>query len=261
MKWIVVDDGSTDNTEEVVKPFIEERKIDIRLIKKNNGGKHTALNQGIKIIDTELTIIVDSDDILMPDAINVIEKYYEKYKDNHKIGIWSFQRAHLDGRLFLSLNSQEIVDNYNNFRIKGNRPGDMAEVFRSSVLKEFPFPEFEGERFLAEDIVWIEVGKKYDSVFINKPIYQAEYLEDGLTANDKHMKFLSPFGSMLRGKRLMSPECGLLANIKGAIIYNCYRNEAPVGVVPVCLEVSRREKILLFLTWHLGKAFYFKWHK
>ena len=91
----------------------------------------------------------------------------------------------------------------------------MAEVFRTEVLKKFPFPQFKGERFLSEDIVWIEIGLKYDCVFINQPVYQCEYLEDGLTANDKKMKFASP-GFMMRGKIFNEPRMWIEGKYKGS---------------------------------------------
>ena len=93
-------------------------------------------------------------------------------------------------------------------------------------------------------------------MFINEAIYQCEYLEGGLTANDKPMKFASPRGSKLRGKQLMSRECGMKANIKGAIIYDCYRLEVKGGSN---IELSTREKSLTTCLSILGKIYNNKW--
>ena len=154
-----------------------------------------------------------------------------------------------------------FVESYIEYRIKGNRPGDMAEVFLTKALKEHPFPEFEGEKFVSEDIVWIQIGLKYKFLFVNKPIYQCEYLEDGLTTNDKKMKFASPKGSMLRGKMLMIPQCGWNVNLKGAIIYNCYSLELK-GERPELLKLkSRREKLITYSLFMVGKYFNTKWKK
>lgn len=259
--WMIVDDGSTDNTEEVVKSFCEEKKIPITYIHKDNGGKHTALNVGIKEIDTELTMIVDSDDTLLPNAVSEINKYYRKYKDAERIATWAFLRCNSVGKPIVELDDEEFVENYIKYRIKENRPGDMAEVFRTSVLNDFPFPEYLGEKFISEDVVWIEIGKHYDSVFINKAIYQCEYLEGGLTANDKPMKFSSPKGSMLRGKQLMSKECGLKANIKGAIIYDCYKREIQSVDEQSELRLELYELILTFFVKPYGTYFNRKWKK
>lgn len=256
-EWLIVDDGSTDNTNELVSSFSAD--FPIRYIRKANGGKHTALNTGIKTITTDLTIIVDSDDHLLPDAVQKIEQYYKKYKDRPGIGTLCFLRCYQDGSAVVDLEREEFVDSYIDYRIKENRPGDMAEVFRTAVLQENPFPEFPGERFLSEDVVWIEIGKKYQFAFINQPVYVCEYLEDGLTANDKPMKFASPMGSMLRGKRLMSRECGLKVNIKGAIIYNCYSQVVRRKLPDLLQVVSLRDRLLIWLTKIPSIYFLKKW--
>lgn len=256
-EWLVVDDGSIDDTKKVIENIKNKSTFPVRYIYKENGGKHTALNIGIRTISTELTMIVDSDDILLPDAVSEISRIYKKYKDNQEIGAYSFLRCYSNGKAIVGLEQEEFTTSYIKYRIKENRPGDMAEVFRTEVLKQFPFPEFSGEKFLSEDVVWIQIGLQYKFVFINKPIYQCEYLEGGLTSNDKKIKFASPLGSMMRGKQLMNKECGIVANIKGAIIYNSY------NIVSDCKVRcdNMRQKMLVFLTKPAGMIFRKKWSK
>lgn len=260
-EWMIVDDGSADDTEIVVQRFEELAAFKIHYIKKENGGKHTALNLGIPKITTELTIIVDSDDTLLPNAIAIIEKYYSKYKENKKLGVFSFLREDYQHDILIKSPRDEFVGSYVEERIRGNLPGDMAEVFFTKVLKEFPFPEFQREKFLSEDVVWIPLGMKYSTLFVNKVIYRCEYLADGLTRNDKLHKFASPLGSMMRGKMLMNKECGLKARIKGAIIYNCYKREAKTDI-PECLEFQNIEDIILLkLTYLFGIFYNRKWKR
>lgn len=259
-EWLIVDDGSSDKTREIVQHLQQETIFPIRYIYKNNGGKHTALNVGIKTICSPLTMIVDSDDTLLPNAIQTITEIHAKYKDESSVGAYSFLRCYADGRPVLGLNREEFVDSYIKYRIKENRPGDMAEVFKTHVLQEYPFPEFKEEKFLSEDVVWIQIGFKYKYVFINKSIYQCEYLTDGLSANDKPMKFASPLGSMMRGKMLMSKGCGGKTNIKGAIIYDCYKKKARLcGVSDKRLELDVYQKILCSLMNPISIYFYKKW--
>lgn len=257
--WLIIDDGSTDGTEEIVRNFQHERSFQIQYIKKDNGGKHTALNVGICKCSTPLSIIVDSDDILLPNAVSIVERYYRKYKNNQKIAVYSFLRCYSNGTPIIKIDKDEFVSSYVQYRIKENHPGDMAEVFKSGILKKYPFPVFANEKFLSEDVVWIQMGLKYESVFINKPIYQCEYLPGGLTDNDKKMKFASPLGSMMRGSMLMKKECGIKANIKGAIIYNCYKHELINKPNYGKFNLTIREKILCFIVWPLGKTFNTKW--
>lgn len=258
--WLIVDDGSIDDTEELVQSFIKNADFKIKYLKKQNGGKHSALNIGIKNIETILTIIVDSDDQLLPGATELIEEKYNKYKENKTIGFFTFLKCFSDGKPIVKLDRDEFLANYIKYRIKEERPGDTAEVFYTKVLRDHPFPEFIGERFLSEDIVWIEISKKYDSLYINKVIYECEYLKSGLTNNDKPVKFASPLGSMMRGKQLMSKECGLKMNIKGAIIYNCYKIETDKKISDK-VNLTGIQFFLVAITKPLGKIYYKKWRR
>ena len=259
--WMIVDDGSTDNTREVVSYFAKLTDFPVSYIKKENGGKHTALNVGIGRIETELTFIVDSDDTVLPDGISLIEHYYEKYNGDSGIGVFTFLKTEANKGVVLRMPEHEQVGSYIIERINKNRPGDMAEVFCTKALREFPFPEFPGEKFLSEDVVWIPLGIKYKSVFINEPIYRFEYLKNGLTCNDKKHKFASPFGSMMRGKMLMHKACGWKANIRGAIIYDCYKREKP-QTMPKCLILdSFREKALTMMLNPFGILFRQIWKR
>ena len=259
--WMIVDDGSTDDTFDIVSRLKGHSSFNIIYLQKTNGGKHTALNFGIKEINTELTFIVDSDDTLTEDAVQSILDVHERYKTQDRISSYTFLKGTDTKTPIIPIEKDEFVENYIVYRIKNNRPGDMAEVYKTKYLKQFPFPEFAGEKFISEDVVWIEISKVSDTVYLNKVIYICEYLPDGLTANDKPMKFASPIGSMMRGKQLMSKECGIKANIKGAIIYNVYLQEAikinKRNEIKLCL----REKLLCILTCTLHRYYYKKWHE
>lgn len=261
-EWLVVDDGSRDDTRRLVAAFARQAAFPVRYIHQENGGKHTALNRGIPAVSTELTFIVDSDDTVTPDGMEVIESYYNKYREDASVGVLSFLRCSRQNGVILKMPQDECIGTYVSERVRADRPGDMAEVFRTAALAAFPFPQFAGERFLSEDVVWIPMGLAYKSVFINREIYCFDYLPDGLTRNDKKHKFASPLGSMLRGKMLMKRECGLKANVRGAILYNCYRHAADVAhrAIPeqVVLQTAR-EKMLSFFMWLPGWIFYRKW--
>ena len=262
-EWLVVDDGSKDETEILIKKYIEEKKIDVRYIKKENGGKHTAVNEGVANISSEMTFIVDSDDYLSSDAVETIELYFNKYKDVKKVCGFSFLRSTIKENKTIGeeYGQNEFIDNYISYRVNKNIKGDKAEVYYTSVLKQYPFPVYNGERFLSEDVVWIEMAKKYDTLYINKAIYYCEYLEDGLTTNDKKTKFKSPLGSMHRGKQMMYKKLNFKTRIKGAIIYNCYKQEIKQSVPESLRLTKKKDRILVLLTKVLGKIYNKKWKK
>lgn len=103
-EWLIVDDGSTDNTKEIVESFIESNKLRIRYFCKENGGKHTAVNYGLKYISTKLTVILDSDDTFTNDAVEVIEKTYNENKNEENIcGFTFFKTEKKWGSIWKSL--------------------------------------------------------------------------------------------------------------------------------------------------------------
>jgi len=259
--WQIVDDGSTDCTKSLIKKIQNEAKFPIRYVYKQNGGRHTAINTGVELTETEMVFPVDSDDILSENAVETILEIVTRYKGNKKVGFFAFQRITEQGATMIKLRQEEFIANYIDYRIKGNLPGDMAEVFYTEVLKMNPFPVFENERFLSEDVCWIEIAKMWDTVFIKKPIYVCQYLEDGLTRTDKQIKFASPKGSVLRGKQLMYSRCGLMVNIKGSIIYNCYIQEIKEELPPLIRLTNKREKLLVIITKPIGYYYNFKWKK
>jgi hypothetical protein len=219
-----MDDGSADNTEELVQGFMTEKKLVIVYRKKENGGKHTALNAAISEIESELVFIVDSDDLLNEDAVALIYNFYDKY--NHEIGLcgYSFIRVNSDGRYLHSgtLTKDVVIDTFVNLRINQNLSGDMAEVWYTKCLKEYPFPEFRGEKFIGEDVVWIRMSGKYKLVFTNKVIYICEYLGDGLTKNRRQYNITSPKGCVLRAKTFLEADIKLKYLIKPGVQYIVY---------------------------------------
>lgn len=256
-EWLVVDDGSKDNTEKLINNYIAEAKIEIKYVYQENGGKHRALNKGISMIDNELTFIVDTDDYLLENAIEEITKYYEKYKDNKEICGFSFLRCFPDmtinGSKFIK---DEYVSDYVKCRINEKTIGDKAEVYFTKCLKEFPFLEIENERFLFEDYVWIKMSEKYKTVHINTPIYVGDYLEDGLTKNISKTKFGSPIGMMERAIVMCSPKCNFINRTKGMMMYVAYGKVAKKTLKYLYKKCDY--KILFISMFLFGNLFYIK---
>ena len=196
-EWVIVDDGSTDNTESLVREFIQENNpFDIRYIKKENEGKHIAINVGAKIAEGKLFFIVDSDDALSANAIETIEK-----KEKEIAGMKGFAgvvglRGNFDGLPIKSPFEQYSQAELENFigvyidatpleyRYKYKIQGDRAEVVYTEIIKKIPFPQIAGEKFMEESYLWTtlsKMGLKFR--WFNQVIYLCEYLQDGLTNN------------------------------------------------------------------------------
>lgn len=219
-EWLIIDDGSTDNTEKLVKNFIIEDKITVRYYKKKNGGKHTALNFGFDKANGNYILILDSDDFLTKDAIQTVKQYIKKYGKNKKIACLSFLRIYDNGKTIGKVYSEdEVISNYIDFKHNKGHLGDMAEVYKTDVLKKYSFPIFNDEKFLSEAIVWNKIALDYDTVFINKGIYVCEYLGDGLSKNILINRIKSPIGAYENALVFMNPMFNFLIRLKNSIIY------------------------------------------
>ena len=260
-EWLVVDDGSTDGTKNLITKLQEKSDFPIRYIYKSNGGKHTALNVGIQTIRSELTFIVDSDDCVTDDAVESILKIHKKYRSQNNICGYAFLRAFPDGKVNgKKFDVDEKIGSYIDVRVNGDDTGaDKAEVFKTHCLKEFPFPEYPNEKFLGEDLVWVRMARKYEMVHINKAIYVGNYLEDGLTNNRRKHNIASPVGCMHRAEEFMESDLKTRYRIKGGLQYIVYGRFA--GVKVVNLIRKSRHKILATVCIPGGLLLYARWNK
>lgn len=201
--------------------------------RKENGGKHTALNYAYQFIKTPLTFIVDSDDSLTRDAISYVNEIYKRYKNESDLCGFSFLRGKPDGG-YLSTSGvpqDGMKESYVECRINRGIGGDMAEVWYTHCLKEYLFPEFQGEKFLGEDIVWVRMSEKYKMRFFNRVIYVSDYLEDGLTNNRRKHNIKSPNGCVARAEAFLDSDSNIKAKIKAALQYQIYGKFAGVGEI------------------------------
>ncbi len=230
-EWLIVDDGSTDGTQELIQGFINDSNIRVRYEYQINGGKHRALNRGISQIESDLTFIVDSDDWLTENAVETIIQFHEKYisrKETEKLCGFSFLRAYSNGEVNTGeYPVDEVVDSFRQQRINNDLLGDKAEVYYTDVLKRYPFEEFEGEKFMPEDAVWLKMSGPYNMVHANRIIYYCDYLEGGLTKSGKKMKIHSPFGMMYRSAVYLNDSLvNTKVKVKMAVLYDIYSHFA-----------------------------------
>lgn len=260
-EWLVVDDGSTDGTKNLITQLQENSDFPIRYIYKSNGGKHTALNVGIQAICSELIFIVDSDDRVTDDAVESILKIHKKYRSQNNICGYAFLRAFLDGKVNgKKFDVDEKIGSYIDVRVNGDDTGaDKAEVFKTHCLKEFPFPEYPNEKFLGEDLVWVRMARKYEMVHINKAIYVGNYLEGGLTNNRRKHNIASPIGCMHRAEEFMESDLKTRYRIKGGLQYIVYGRFAGVKVIDLIRK--SRHKILATVCIPGGLLLYARWNK
>ena len=223
-EWVIVDDGSVDATTDIVNQFIQEGQIVITYIKQANGGKHRALNRGVKEAKGELVLIVDSDDSLPINSLSIIYSHYLDIKDNSSIGGVCGLIAHHDGTI---IGNRKICSSMNlssiEMRYKYGFVGDVCEVFKTDVLREFPFPEIENEKFCPEALVWNRIATKYKLHYFNEVIYYRDYLDGGLTSKIVRIRMNSPIASMICYAELHQLDIPFKDKFKAAINYWRFR--------------------------------------
>lgn len=231
-EWLIIDDGSKDNTKELVNGFIKEDKIIINYVYQENKGKYKAINKALDLAKGKLFMIVDSDDYLTNDAIDIIEKYYNQIKsDDNYIGVVGLKgknekEAHIgyfnekkEKNKYYSL---EYIDaTYIEYRHKYKISGDRAEVCVTDKMRKYKFPEENDEKFMNEGYIWNQIGNDgHKFRYFNKIIYIAEYLEDGLSKNMKDIKKDSPQNAILEFNQYMDlKKLPLKVRIKACINY------------------------------------------
>lgn len=199
-EWLIVDDGSTDQTNELITEWMcdSDKGFVIRYFFQCNGGKHRAINLGVTKALGDAFFIVDSDDRLYPMTIAILTKWWDEIKENdHFAGVSGLRQYHDGTRIGGGLGCDVLDIDSLSLRTKKQIKGDMAEMFRTKILRQFIFPEIEDEKFLTEAVVWNRIAQHYQLRYYNVSIYCCDYLSDGLTQSiEKHHKN-SPEGTAL----------------------------------------------------------------
>lgn len=252
-EWIVVDDGSTDDTKALLDGFVKTQKINIRYIYQPNQGKHIAINEGVKVARGDTFFIVDSDDYLTDDALEWVAARWAKVKRDKRYAGIAGTRIHPDGnrigddRDFGTIDTDPL-----SLRSFHHVKGDLAEIWRTEVLRHFPFPIIYGERFCTEALIWGRISQKYILRYINRGIYVCEYLNDGLSANITRCRRNNPeYATMVYSELSRYPQIPFFQKIVYSI--NFWRF-ATLGQKSIFYRIKQAGPFSLF-TWLPGKFF------
>ena len=204
-EWVIVDDGSTDGTQEAVSNF-EDGGFPIVYKKVENGGKHRAINHGLTLASGKVFAIVDSDDHLTPDAIEVIKAHFATIEGEERsfCGVATNRKNDATMEIVGTFGDGEYVDAKATERDKYGLSGDKFEIYYTEILKKYPFPEIEGEKFMTEAVVWNRLAADgYYIRWFNDAVYLGQYLEGGLTDSREACIEKSPKGYLLYIKELV----------------------------------------------------------
>ena len=178
--WLIVDDGSSDNTAELVRQWQEtDNGFEIRYIYKENGGMHTAHNTAYAHIDTELNTCIDSDDCLAPGAVEKILRKWESVRDCGYAGIIA-----LDSDMEGNIIGQGFPEGLTETTLMGyyaaGGSGDKKLIYRTDIINQYPpYPVFEGEKYVALAYKYRLIDQDYKLAVLDEIVCNVDYQPDG----------------------------------------------------------------------------------
>lgn len=260
VEWLIVDDGSTDDTEVLVNDWKEEiLPFTLRYIKQKNGGKHTAFNRAIQEAQGELFFTVDSDDWLadagVKNILNQSDIILHSLNLAGIIALKCFPNGKIIGNLY--------PDNYPNssayeLTLHG-QGGERSIVFKTDIIKHYPFPIVPGEHFCTESVVYDNIDQKYKYLVSNDILTVCEYQEDGLTSNLFSLMIRNAVGYKIYYAQRVDMAVSLKERIGYAIRYNAFN----LLKREFQYNYKGKHKVLvnLMLPLGLGAYFYYKLKK
>ena len=182
--WLIVDDGSADNTEEIVKEWqAKDNGFQIRYVYKENGGMHTAHNVAYENIDTELNVCIDSDDMMSDNAVALILEHWERVKNKGYAGIVALD-ADFSGKIIGDTFPEGMSETTLSGYYATGRTGDKKLVYKTSIINKYPtYPVFPGEKYVALAYKYRLIDQDYKLSVLNQVVCLVEYQEDGSSMN------------------------------------------------------------------------------
>lgn len=259
-QWLIVDDGSTDDTAAVVAGFRESKpEFTVDYVSKENGGKHTALNAAHPHICGEYVVILDSDDRFVDTAVEEILRGWQPYEENREVGRLIFLKGYTQDEPICYVEHENvIVDTLVEPRI-GITGRDCCDTFRTELFVKHPFPVFSGERFLGEGAAFFFMELESKGVYVNKVIYLCDYREDGLTKAGKKMRLMNPLGGRYNSMVYMHKRLPMKTRLKKAMLYVCYSKFAGIGLKKTVSD--NEHKMLTVLAMIPGWVLYVYWKR
>lgn len=250
-EWLIIDDGSTDNTQELVEKWSKENKIPIRYIFKENGGLYTGYNTAYANINTELNVCIDSDDYMPDDAVEIILTHWKKYGGSEYAGItgldYLLEGTPIGGLFPSNMHKGHLID----LIVKKLHSGDTKQVMRTDLMKSVsPLTGFPGEKNFNPAYMFFQVDNEYPSLFINKNLCYVEYQQNDSMSKGIFKQYLNSPNSFAKTRILYLT---LKRTSFSFIIRNCihYNSSCIIANDKNWLKNSPR-KFLTILTRPLG---------
>lgn len=216
--WMIIDDGSSDSTPELVQSWMDENKIEIRYIYQENQGMHGAHNTAYQNIVTEFNVCIDSDDFMPTNAIERILSHESEMNHEHLaglIGLDAYKNGNIIGTTIPeTIKESTVNDLYYKYGIKG----DKKVVIKTEIVKQFPlYPVYKGEKLVPLGTLYLLIDQKYKWLCTNDVLCTVEYLADGSSNTILKQYKVSPRGFGYFRIVKMKYSSSIVEKIKSAI--------------------------------------------
>lgn len=232
--WLIVDDGSTDDTESLVESLQNRHELEIEYHQQANGGKQRAHNTGVSLCNNELFFCVDSDDVLTPNAIALIKAKWDEVSGEKTVaGIISLCGANENTALGSEMPSGVPLTTRWDLYYKHKFREDTATAYRTDILRQFPFVVADGEKFIAETYVYHQIDQEYVLATLNRVTIVPEYLEDGYTHNVRQVTKDNPIGYMVLKRNFIEYSDTFPLKFYNSVLYlvGCILSKSKHGIV------------------------------
>lgn len=220
-EWLVVDDGSTDNTGEIIKGFQQEKRIPVRYFKKTHGGKHAAYNVGLTEARGEFFFNIDSDDCISVDCLHHLKTIAHSIRNNNRLAGYISMKSDRKGNILGAAFDWNLhVASFEELQQSGYK-GEYSIIFKTETARRYPFPVIDGEHYMPENVIYNRM-RGYKFFVDNNVMTVCEYLPDGLSSNWNRLRYENPRGFMLYHQEKADHARRLGARISNIISYNHY---------------------------------------
>ncbi len=193
-EWLIVDDGSSDETRLLVDKWIKDNKISIRYIYQQNQGMHGAHNTAYKNIHTKLNTCIDSDDYMPDNAVETIINFWKENGSDKYAGIVGLDQS-IKGNIIGSTFPDKLKETTLYGYYSNGGSGDKKLVYRTDVIQQYPeYPIFEGEKYVGLAYKYYLIDHDYKLLTLNKPLVIVDYQDNGSSANMYKQYWNNPKG-------------------------------------------------------------------
>ncbi len=222
-EWLIMDDGSTDNTKTKIKNFIEQKIIDIKYFYQENQGKMSAINKLMENVTGDICLTCDSDDYFSIGAFDIIKKYSSRLLEDETVYALAFLKSDADGKISGNEFPEDLhrTDEFTMY-FREKMDGEKILVFDSKIRKQFKHEIEDGEKFVTEARMYHKMDEKYDVIGINKVIEIGDYKDDGYTKNYLKIYKENPKGFYNYFKEILGRDLAGVTIEKRRYIYKHY---------------------------------------